>query len=70
MLRRNTPRVSKRGSIDGESEPNPPVKYRVRSIQVLLHPPRVRMALSLSVTVQSAAFAEIKKVLLRTFGYL
>lgn len=33
------PCVSKRGNINGESKPNPPVRYRVGNIQVLLHPP-------------------------------
>lgn len=47
MLRGNTPCVSKKGSIDGESKPNPPVRYRVGDTQVLLHPPSVRMALPL-----------------------
>lgn len=47
MLRRNTLRVSKRCSVDGENKPDPPVRCGVGKVQVLLRAPRLRMALPL-----------------------
>lgn len=47
MLKRNPFVLIKGTFIDGENKPYPPVRHRVEKEQVLLHPPRLRMALPL-----------------------